>query len=59
MQEKELLELIVQGYSNASIAGHLKTEVGNVKTQVQNLLDKLSVDAHTQAAVQALHRPIS
>jgi DNA-binding NarL/FixJ family response regulator len=55
IQEKELLELIVQGYSNTSIAAHLHTTVGTVKTQVKNLLDKLSVDARTEAAVQALH----
>lgn len=48
MQETKLLELIVQGNSNASIAAHLATEVGTVKMQVQNLLEKLSVDARTQ-----------
>lgn len=55
IREKELLELIVKGYSNEAIAAQLNTTVGTVKTHVQNLLDKLSMDARTQAAVQTLH----
>lgn len=53
-REKELLELIVQGYGNAAIAQKLYITVGTVKTHVRNILNKLCVDDRTQAAVRAL-----
>jgi DNA-binding NarL/FixJ family response regulator len=53
-RELEVLQLIVNGYSNASIAEELFITVGTVKTHVRNILNKLSVDDRTQAAVRAL-----
>lgn len=53
-RELEVLELIVQGYSNAAIAQKLYITVGTVKTHVRNILNKLSADDRTQAAVLAL-----
>lgn len=53
-RELEILELIVQGYSNAAIAEHLYITVGTVKTHIRNILHKLCVDDRTQAAIQAL-----
>ncbi|MCU0570700.1 MAG: response regulator transcription factor [Oculatellaceae cyanobacterium Prado106] len=53
-RELEVLELIVAGYSNASISEKLYITVGTVKTHVRNILNKLSVDDRTQAAVRAL-----
>jgi DNA-binding NarL/FixJ family response regulator len=53
-RELEVLELIVQGYSNALIAQQLYITVGTVKTHVCNILSKLCVDDRTQAAVRAL-----
>ena len=53
-RELEVLELIVQGYSNAAIAEKLYITVGTVKTHVRNILNKLSADDRTQAAVLAL-----
>ncbi len=53
-RELEVLELIVQGYSNAVIAKQLYISVGTVKTHVRNILYKLCVDDRTQAAVRAL-----
>jgi DNA-binding NarL/FixJ family response regulator len=49
-----VLELIVQGYSNAAIAEKLYITVGTVKTHVRNILNKLCADDRTQAAVLAL-----
>jgi len=53
-RELEILALIVGGYSNAQIAGRLYITIGTVKTHVRNILNKLSVDDRTQAAVLAL-----
>jgi DNA-binding NarL/FixJ family response regulator len=53
-RELEVLELIVAGASNATIAEKLYITVGTVKTHVRNILNKLCVDDRTQAAVHAL-----
>jgi DNA-binding NarL/FixJ family response regulator len=53
-RELEVLKLIVNGYSNASIAEELFITVGTVKTHVRNILNKLCADDRTQAAVRAL-----
>lgn len=53
-RELEVLQLIVDGYSNAEIAEKLYITVGTVKTHVRNILNKLCADDRTQAAVRAL-----
>jgi DNA-binding NarL/FixJ family response regulator len=53
-REREILALIVAGCSNAQIAERLYITIGTVKTHVRNILNKLSVDDRTQAAVRAL-----
>jgi two-component system, NarL family, response regulator LiaR len=53
-RELEVLQLIVEGLSNAGIAERLYITVGTVKTHVRNLLNKLCADDRTQAAVMAL-----
>ncbi|MCA2620901.1 MULTISPECIES: response regulator transcription factor [unclassified Microcystis] len=53
-RELEILDLIVAGCSNAEIAERLYITIGTVKTHVRNVLNKLSVDDRTQAAVLAL-----
>lgn len=53
-RELEVLELIVEGFSNAAIAEKLYITVGTVKTHVRNILNKLCADDRTQAAVRAL-----
>ena len=53
-RELEILALIVGGHSNAQIADQLYITIGTVKTHVRNILNKLSVDDRTQAAVLAL-----
>lgn len=53
-RELEVLQLIVDGYSNAAIAEKLFITVGTVKTHVRNILNKLCADDRTQAAVRAL-----
>ncbi len=53
-RELEVLQLIVEGYSNADIAEQLYITIGTVKTHVRNILNKLCADDRTQAAVRAL-----
>ncbi|BAY07766.1 response regulator transcription factor [Calothrix sp. NIES-2098] len=53
-RELEVLQLIVEGCSNAAIAERLFITVGTVKTHVRNILNKLCADDRTQAAVRAL-----
>lgn len=53
-RELEVLQLIVNGYSNARIAEQLFITIGTVKTHVRNILNKLCADDRTQAAVHAL-----
>jgi two-component system, NarL family, response regulator LiaR len=53
-RELEILDLIVEGCSNADIAEKLYITIGTVKTHVRNILNKLCVDDRTQAAVRAL-----
>lgn len=53
-RELDVMELIVDGCSNAEIAEKLYITVGTVKTHVRNILNKLCVNDRTQAAVMAL-----
>lgn len=53
-RELEVLQLIVNGCSNAVIAEELCITVGTVKTHVHSILNKLAASDRTQAAVRAL-----
>ncbi len=53
-REKDVLELIVQGKSNAEIASALHLSPNTVKTHVSNLMGKLTVEDRTQVAILAL-----
>lgn len=53
-RELEVLQLIVNGLSNAAIAEQLYISIGTVKTHVRHILNKLCADDRTQAAVRAL-----
>jgi DNA-binding NarL/FixJ family response regulator len=57
-RELEVLQLIVEGCSNALIAERLFITIGTVKTHVRNILNKLCADDRTQAAVRALRSGI-
>ncbi|MER3475994.1 MAG: DNA-binding response regulator, partial [Leptolyngbya sp. ERB_1_2] len=54
VRELDVLELIVDGRSNAEIAERLYITIGTVKTHVRNILNKLCVNDRTQIAVRAL-----
>ncbi|MBW4692070.1 MAG: response regulator transcription factor [Lyngbya sp. HA4199-MV5] len=53
-RELEVLQLIVEGHNNPTIAGKLYITMGTVKTHVRNILKKLYVNDRTQAAIRAL-----
>lgn len=53
-RELEVLQLIVDGASNADISDRLFITLGTVKTHVRKILNKLSADDRTQAAVRAI-----
>jgi DNA-binding NarL/FixJ family response regulator len=51
-----VLHLIVEGYSNADIAGQLIITKATAKAHVHSILQKLCVDDRTQAAVLAMRQ---
>ncbi|NJN37994.1 MAG: response regulator transcription factor [Acaryochloridaceae cyanobacterium CSU_3_4] len=53
-REIEVLELMVEGQTNAAIAASLFLSLGTVKTHVCNILSKLCASDRTEAAVRAL-----
>jgi NarL family two-component system response regulator LiaR len=53
-RELEIIQLIVEGCTNAEIAARCYITVGTVKTHVRNILNKLCAEDRTQAAVRAL-----
>jgi DNA-binding NarL/FixJ family response regulator len=52
-RERELLELIAQGWSNARIAQHFVLSTKTVRNHVSNILTKLSLPDRSQAIVRA------
>jgi len=52
-REKEVLDLLVQGFSNTEIADRLIVSPCTAKAHVCNILNKLSVTDRVQAAVKA------
>jgi DNA-binding NarL/FixJ family response regulator len=53
-REKEILELIAQGYTNKEIASHIQVEVSTVRTHIEHIYEKLHVHCRTQAAAKFL-----
>jgi NarL family two-component system response regulator LiaR len=52
-REREVLQLIAEGLSNAQIAGRLVISERTVKSHVNSILGKLHVADRTQAAIFA------
>ena len=57
-RELEVLELIVEGYSNPEIGKQLNLSVNTIKTYVRSIMNKLMVSDRVQAAVTALRNGI-
>jgi DNA-binding NarL/FixJ family response regulator len=52
-REREILELVAQGWKNAEIATHLNLTLKTVRNHISNILSKLQVTDRTQAALRA------
>lgn len=57
-RERQVLGLIVKGYSNALIADHLMVSKTTVKGHLNNIFSKLNVNNRTEAATMALQQNI-
>ncbi len=53
-REKQVLSLIAQGLNNTEIAKKLDVSINTTKAHVCNILQKLSVQDRTQAAIKAI-----
>lgn len=53
-REIEVLQLLVEGYTNQEIAAHLRIGPGTVKSHVEHIIAKLGASGRTQAAVLAV-----
>jgi len=58
VREKEILELMAQGYTNKEISNTLYISEKTVKNHVSNILRKLEVSDRTQAVITSLKRGI-
>ena len=52
-REREVLELVAQGFQNVEIGNRLFISPKTVKTHLQNIYEKLDVSSRTEAAVKA------
>jgi predicted ATPase/DNA-binding CsgD family transcriptional regulator len=52
-REKEVLELVAQGMSNATISKTLFIALGTVKNHLSNIYSKLEVDSRVKAVIKA------
>jgi DNA-binding NarL/FixJ family response regulator len=57
-REMDVLQLIVQGYSNKEIGAELQLTEGTIKGYVSTILGKLNVADRTQAALYAVRHGI-
>jgi DNA-binding NarL/FixJ family response regulator len=57
-REREILQLLADGMSNAEVAGRLFISEETVKSHVRHILTKLEADTRTQAVGIALREAI-
>jgi DNA-binding NarL/FixJ family response regulator len=52
-RQREILELVAQGCSNADIAAQLRLADKTVRNQVSSIFDQMAVNSRSQAIVRA------
>lgn len=58
-REVEVLQVVARGKSNQEIADELMISEATVRTHVSNILGKLHLASHTQAALYALREGLA
>jgi len=53
-REKEILQLLINGYDNAQMSQKLSVSIHTVKAHICNILQKLNVKDRTQAVIKAI-----
>ena len=56
-RERQVVELLCQGYDNSTIAGHLGISVETVRFFLKRVYSKLAVNSRTQAVIKFLQPP--
>lgn len=54
-KEKEVLELLVKGYSYKMIAAELNKSIETIRTQIRNIYRKLNVHSNAEAIIYAMN----
>jgi DNA-binding NarL/FixJ family response regulator len=54
-KEKEVLELLVKGYSYKMIAADLNKSIETIRTQIRNIYRKLNVHSNAEAIIYAMN----
>lgn len=54
LREKEVLELIIKGYSNPQIASELFVSIHTVKAHLESIYNKFNVHSKVEATVYAI-----
>jgi DNA-binding NarL/FixJ family response regulator len=58
-KEKEVLELLVKGYSYKMIASELNKSTETIRTQIKNIYRKLNVASNAEAIIKTLNSKIT
>lgn len=57
-REKEILDLLIKGYSNSRIAKELVISIHTVKAHIESIYRKFGVHNKVQAAIYAVYHNI-
>lgn len=55
-REKEVLDLLVEGYSYKMVAGQLFISMDTVRSHIKKIYDKLQVNSKSEAVAKALRQ---
>lgn len=58
IREKEILNLLVKGYSRKMVASACNLSIHTVNTHIKNVYEKLQVNSVSEAVVKALNQKL-